>query len=70
MLVRESARQSEIRKKIINLPRGAQATHRRNEKARIKCRMRIQDAKNNGRGWSRLRDEYLLSVDRQSAQLS
>ncbi|KAI0467135.1 hypothetical protein F4859DRAFT_277292 [Xylaria cf. heliscus] len=70
MVVRESARQSEIQRKILDLPPDAQVTQRIIEQQRIDSWKRIQIAKENGHDWSRLRDEYLSSLHLQPAQLS
>ncbi|KAI0905882.1 hypothetical protein F4823DRAFT_566300 [Ustulina deusta] len=70
MVVRESARQSEIQRKIQDLPREARATQRMIEQGRIDSWNRIKDARENGEDWSRLRDEYLSSLRLQPAQLS
>ncbi|KAI0904329.1 hypothetical protein F4823DRAFT_216534 [Ustulina deusta] len=68
MVVRESARQSEIQRKIKKLPPENQATQLVIEQKRIDSWKRIQNAKEKGDDWSRLRDEYLSSL--QPGQLS
>ncbi|KAI3335708.1 hypothetical protein F4824DRAFT_510603 [Ustulina deusta] len=68
MVVRESARQSEIQRKIKKLPLENQATQLVIEQKRIDSWKRIQSAKEKGDDWSRLRDEYLSSL--QPGQLS
>ncbi len=68
MVVRESARQSEIQRKIKKLAPENQATQLVIEQKRIDSWKRIQNAKEKGDDWSRLRDEYLSSL--QPGQLS
>ncbi|KAI1350810.1 hypothetical protein F5Y01DRAFT_139962 [Xylaria sp. FL0043] len=69
MVVRESARRSEIQGKIRDLPLDAQATQLIIEQKRIDCWTRIHSAKVNERDWSRLRDDYLLSLRSQPDEL-
>ncbi|KAI8627957.1 hypothetical protein F5Y19DRAFT_477131 [Xylariaceae sp. FL1651] len=70
MVVRESARQSEIQRKILDLPPDIQAAQLIIEQNRIDSWKTIQNAQGNNNDWTRLRDEYVASLRLQPAQLS
>ncbi|KAI1282654.1 hypothetical protein F5Y07DRAFT_385979 [Xylaria sp. FL0933] len=69
MVVRESARRSEIQRKIRDLPLDAQAIQLIIERKRIDSWTRIHNARVDGNDWPRLRDEYLLSLRSQPNEL-
>ncbi|KAI0544308.1 hypothetical protein F4679DRAFT_565421 [Xylaria curta] len=69
MVVRESARQSEIKRTILDFPSPIQETQRVVEEKRIDFWNRIKNAKERGEDWVHLRDEYITGLGLQSAQL-
>ncbi|KAI0810175.1 hypothetical protein GGR55DRAFT_128037 [Xylaria sp. FL0064] len=69
MVVRESARRSEIQRKIRDLPLDAQAIQLIIERKRIDSWTRIHSSRVDGNDWPRLRDDYLLSLRSQPNKL-
>ncbi|KAI0152713.1 hypothetical protein GGR57DRAFT_503580 [Xylariaceae sp. FL1272] len=70
MIVRESARQGEIRRRIEELHADGQNIQLLIEEARIQAWKRIEAAKRNGENWCQLRAEYLRNLSSRSTQLS
>ncbi|KAI3323558.1 hypothetical protein HD806DRAFT_497145 [Xylariaceae sp. AK1471] len=70
MVVRETARRSEIQRRIRELPLDSQSAQRILEQERVNAWDRIHDSKRSHGDWSRLRDEYVSSLRLQPAQLS
>ncbi|KAI0971035.1 hypothetical protein F4678DRAFT_461581 [Xylaria arbuscula] len=69
MILRESARRSEIQRTILNLPDNLQSAQRDIEKRRIADWNSIKDFKDRGEDWQLLRDQYVGSLRLQSAQM-
>ncbi|KAI1115613.1 hypothetical protein F5Y14DRAFT_117304 [Nemania sp. NC0429] len=70
MIARESARQCEIGRRIMELPPAVQETQRAIEQARIDSWRRIAAAREKGQDWTRLRSDYVQGLHLQPAQLS
>ncbi|KAJ3573949.1 hypothetical protein NPX13_g4518 [Xylaria arbuscula] len=62
MVVRESARRSEIQRTILSLPDDLQAIQRDTEKHRIIVWDSIKDLKDRGEDWKFRRDQYIASL--------
>ncbi|KAJ8133251.1 hypothetical protein O1611_g376 [Lasiodiplodia mahajangana] len=70
MMVRESARQSQIQSKILELPDDIQSVQRDMEERRISFWKDIKELKDRGEDWKLRRDEYLTNLRLQLAQMS
>ncbi|KAI0105088.1 hypothetical protein GGR51DRAFT_520862 [Nemania sp. FL0031] len=70
MMVRESARRSQIQSKILELPDSVQSAQRDIEVRRISFWNDIKELKDRGEDWQLRRDEHLASLRLQVAQMS
>ncbi|KAI1144812.1 hypothetical protein F4825DRAFT_445474 [Nemania diffusa] len=70
MMVRESARRSQIQSKILELPDNVQSVQRDIEVRRISGWNGIKELKDKGEDWQRQRDQYLASLGLQLAHMS
>ncbi|GAW19295.1 hypothetical protein ANO14919_087810 [Xylariales sp. No.14919] len=70
MIVRESARRSEIQRTILTLPGNVQSAQRDMEEHRIASWGAIKELKDRGGDWKLRRDEYLASLRPQQTQTS
>jgi len=68
MILRESARRSEIQRAILDLPENLQSAQREIEKRRIADWNNIKDFKDRGEDWQLLKNQYVGSLRLQSAQ--
>ncbi|RWA06401.1 hypothetical protein EKO27_g8707 [Xylaria grammica] len=70
MIVRESARRSEIQRTILTLPGNVQSAQRDMEEHRIASWGAIKELEDRGGDWKLRRDEYLASLRPQQTQTS